>query len=89
MTKRKINDINIPIKMKVSDLTKTVEYNKFSKEVETTFYGDVILEVFGKKIVIGSIFTLPDSHKTIDSLYKRIKQVFLSHVQFFRFDVRD
>ena len=75
--------------MKVSKLKKTVEYNKFSKEVETEFDGEVILEVFGEKILIGNISTMGNSHKTIDSLFKRIKPVFLSHIQYFKFDIRD
>lgn len=85
--KRKLKDINIPIKMKIENLTKESVYNKFSDSTDIEFYGDVVLEVFGEKIKIGDIMIV-EYYKTMSEIIERLKEVFLSHIKYLFFDVR-
>ena len=85
--KRKLKDINIPIKMKIEDLTKESVYNKYSDATNIEFRGDINLEVFGKKIIIGNIL-IDEDYQKISEVIKRVKEVFLSHIRYLRFDVK-
>jgi len=85
--KKKINDINIPIKMSIKNLTKDTFHNQFNNTTQIDFSGEIILEAFGEKERIGIIST-DGRHETIAELMKEIKSEFLSHVNFFKFDVR-
>ncbi|KKN30001.1 hypothetical protein LCGC14_0838180 [marine sediment metagenome] len=88
MTKKKIKDINIPIKLKVEKLTKELVYNQFSKQSNIEFHGELILDVFGKKINIGYIMT-DSRYDTISDLMQRVKDTFLSHIRYFNVYIRE
>ncbi len=91
MPKKKLKDINIPIKMKIQNLTKELipREKKYSWENPTnvSFYGNIYLEVYGEKLKIGDIMTW-EYYKTMPELMKSIKEMFLAHLRHFHFDIR-
>jgi len=90
--KRKLKDINIPIKMKVQNVTKEVVINKEKHSWEKNdarFHGDIYLEVFGQKLNIGDVMMDPDfygGHKTISDVKEAIRRRFLAHMRTFKMD---
>ncbi len=65
---KKINDININIKIKLKNLIK----DKTTKYTRNSFYGNIFLEFLGQEIKIGNIGT--QKIKTKKELVSEIKE---------------